>query len=184
MPRTKGRRPASDGADVGQRRETAFRFCADLHLPKMEVARGLFDGDGDAPPHAQPAHDSGAAVLLRRRRPRPLGFLRDAHVLRSTKAMLVLRLRRVQQLERRAADVLSSNIAVLNLAAYQGGAMFPRHETALGVRVQLADRCREEQRVSERAECSTDTTGGRIVDVGRRACPSDADTVRVSCEPS
>ena len=80
--------------------------------------------------------------------------------------------------------MLSINQVLLNLAAYQGGAMFPRHETALGVRVQLADRCREEQRVSERAECSTDTTGGRIVDVGRRACPSDADTVRLSCEPS
>ena len=136
------------------------------------------------PPHAQPAHDSGAVVLLRRRRPRPLGFLRDAHLMRSTKAMLVLRLRRVQQLERRAADVLSSNKVLLNLAADQGGAMFPRHKTALGVRVQLADRCREEQCVSEREECLTDTTGVRIVDVGRRAGPNDADTVHVSCEPT
>ena len=123
-------------------------------------------------------------MLLRRRRPRLLGFLRDAHVLRSTKAMLVLRLRRVQQLERRAADLLSSNHVVLNLAGHQGGAIFPRHETALGVRVQLADRCREEQRVSERAECSTDTAGGRIVDVGRQVSPSDADIVYVSCEPT
>ena len=150
----------------------------------MAARRGLFDGDGDAPPHAQPAHDSGAAVLLRRRRPRPLGFLRDAHVLRSTKAMLVLRLRRVQQLERRAADVLSSNHVVLNLAIHQGGAIFPRHETALGVRVELADRCGEELRVSEREECWTNTTGVRKADVGRRAGPNDADTVHVSCEPT
>ena len=150
----------------------------------MAARRGLFDSDGDAPPHAQPAHDSGAAVLLRRRRPRPLGFLRDAHVLRSTKAMLVLRLRRVQQLERRAAELLSSNHVVLNLAAYQGGAIFPRYETALSVRVQHADRCRDELRVSERGKCLTDMTSVRIPDVGRRVSPSDADIVHVSYEPS
>ena len=38
MPRSEGRRPASDGADVGQRRETAFRFWPFLELSKMEVA--------------------------------------------------------------------------------------------------------------------------------------------------
>ena len=38
MPRTEGRRPASDGADVGQRRESVFGFWPLLYLPKMEVA--------------------------------------------------------------------------------------------------------------------------------------------------
>jgi hypothetical protein len=56
---------------------------------------------------------------------------------------------------------------VLNLAVQQCGTMFGRHETPLGVRVELADRCRVEQRVSEREGCLTDTTGVRIVDVGR-----------------
>ena len=38
MPRSEGRRPASDGADVAQRRESVFLFWPLLSLPKMEVA--------------------------------------------------------------------------------------------------------------------------------------------------
>ena len=40
MPRSEGRRPASDGADVAQRRESVFGFWPLLHLAKMEVAGG------------------------------------------------------------------------------------------------------------------------------------------------
>ena len=38
MPRSEGRRPASDGADVAQRAPEIFLFWPLLSLPKMEVA--------------------------------------------------------------------------------------------------------------------------------------------------